>query len=158
MTAQKKGLERIQAGALPAPLPAPPRPLPEPAPTPPAPAPAVLPVPVPVPAVPPPEASVPVPFPPPSAELCPKPVPALGAMSLAAFGAFEFSCPVAGEVEGVPFVLPGFSEFGFSVPLGATAKRPRASPAGMLAPGVGCTALRDRSGSSALPCISSRAT
>ena len=101
------------------------------------PAPAVFPLPVPVPADPPPVASFPLPEPPPSAALCPRPVPAFEATSVAALAAREFSCPVAGEVEGVPFVFPGVSEFGFNVPPGAIAKRPRASPAGMLAPGEG---------------------
>src|SRR5579863_2834972 len=142
------------------PFPVPPAPRPLPVPFPPVPPPDVLPEPDPVPDDPLPEASFAFPEPPPTAALCPAPVPAFEATSVAALGDCDPTWPVAGVVEGVPLDFPGVSEFGFSVPPGAMANFPRASPLGTLAllPGGNGIGLSDTSGSSALPCISIRAT
>ncbi|PYV50407.1 MAG: hypothetical protein DMG92_07850, partial [Acidobacteria bacterium] len=63
-------------------------------------------------------------------------------------------------MECEPLGFPGVVEFGFSVPPGAIANFPRASPAGTFAllpvgSGIG---LSDRRGSADLPCISNFAT
>src|SRR5437763_14048834 len=141
----------------PAPLPATPRP-PLPVPDPPAPSPEVLAGPVEAVVLPPPPPVFASPDPPPPDSACPAPLPEFELESLAAFAAAILSLPIPGVVDSGTFIFPGVSEFGLSVPPGAIANLPRASPAGIFtfAFAGGGIALSESSGSVALPCISLR--